>query len=94
MERVLLLRRPGCLCLKRGQTLEDVARTFSLPLRALVSFNGLASDPEEGQVLFLPEGDLYEVRGGETMALLSGSERSFTAKNGTKWLYPTQRVLL
>lgn len=76
-------------------TLETIARAYCLPPRVLAAFNGLKQEPERGEVLLLPEGgNLYEVRGGETKALLSGSEEKFEEKNCTKRLYPTQKVLL
>ena len=91
----LSLSRPRFLRVKRGMTLEEIARTYVLPPRVLAAANGLRQDPEEGQVLFLPSGgNLYRVRGGETKPLLSGSEQTFEEKNCTKRLYPTQIVLL
>ena len=95
MEYVLRLHRPAYYRVKRGQTLDTIARAFSLPSRVLAAKNRLTCEPEEGSVLFLPEGgNLYTVRGGETKALLSGSEENFEEKNCTKRLYPTQAVLL
>ena len=95
MEYVLRLVRPAYFRLRRGQTLDLAARTFSLPPRVLAAANALDREPEEGQVLFLPAGgNLYRVRGGETKKLLSGRDRSFEEKNYTKRLYPLQEVLL
>ena len=91
----LSLSRPRFLRVRRGMTLETIARAYCLPPRVLAAFNGLEQEPEMGQVLLLPEGgNLYEVRGGETKALLSGSEQTFEEKNCTKRLYPMQKVLL
>ena len=91
----LSLSRPRFLRVRRGMTLETIARAYCLPPRVLAAFNGLWGEPERGEVLLLPEGgNLYEVRGGETKALLSGSEQKFEEKNCTKRLYPTQKVLL
>ena len=91
----LSLSRPRFVRVRRGMTLEKIARTYFLPPRVLAAAAGLEEEPEEGQVLLLPAGgNLYRVRGGETKALLSGSEEQFQEKNCTKWLYPTQRVLL
>lgn len=95
MSYELSLSRPRFLRVRRGMTLEKIARAYCLPPRVLAAFNGLEQEPERGQVLLLPEGgNLYEVRGGETKALLSGSEQTFEEKNCTKRLYPTQKVLL
>ena len=91
----LSLSRPRFLRVRRGMTLETIARAYCLPPRVLAAAAGLEEEPDEGQVLLLPAGgNLYRVRGGETKALLSGSEEQFQEKNCTKWLYPTQKVLL
>ena len=95
MEYVLTLHRPRLYRVRRHDTLEGIARAFSLPPRVLAAKNHLTHEPEEGRVLVLPDGgDLYFVRGGETKTLLSGSEQNFEEKNCTKLLYPTQQVLL
>ena len=66
VDYVLGLVRPAYFRLRRGQTLDLAARTFSLPPRVLAAANALDREPEEGQVLFLPAGgNLYRVRGGE-----------------------------
>ena len=82
--------------MKRGQTLEGIARAFRLPPRVLAAYNELKSDPQEGQVLRLPQetGDLYLVRGGESKRLLCGSEEKFREKNFTDLFYPGQVILL
>ncbi len=80
---------------KRGQTVEEIARTFRLPARLLASANSLTREAEEGQVLLVPEGgNLYTVRGGESKTLLCGSPARFFTLNQTNCLYPGQTVLL
>lgn len=92
----LLLEVPVYYRVKRGQTISTIANAYGLPPRLLASFNGLEREVEEGQVLAIPkrEGHLYVVRGGESKTLLCGSPESFEKKNGTKWLYVGQIVIL
>ena len=92
----LSLCRPRDYRVKRGQTLEGIARAFRLPPRVLAAYNELKNDPQEGQVLRLPQetGDLYLVRGGESKSLLCGSPARFFGKNRTNCLFPGQTVLL
>ncbi len=81
---------------KHAQTLEEIARTFSLPPRLLAAENALSEEPFEGQLLWIPErrGDLYTVQGGESKALLCGSEKAFEEKNKTALFYIGQTILL
>ena len=92
----LLLKESGFYKVKKGQTLKEIAQAFSCPERLIASCNDLTEEVKEGQVLLIPkaEGNLYTVRGGESKALLSGSEEKFFEKNGTHCLYPTQKVIL
>ncbi len=92
----LLLNETGFYRVKKGQTLNDIAKAFSLPIRLLAASNNLTEEVSEGQILSIPrtEGNLYTVRGGESKSLLSGSEKNFAEKNQTECLYPTQKVLL
>ena len=92
----LLLKESGFYRVKRGQTLRKIAVAFCCPERLLASINSLTEEVEEGEILLIPpiEGNLYTVRGGESKALLSGSEEKFFEKNQTSCLYPTQRVIL
>lgn len=92
----LLLNDNGFYRVKKGQTLNDLARTFSRPARLIASVNGLTGEIEEGEVIFIPEaeGNLYTVRGGESVSLLSGSRERFREKNKTECLYPTQKIIL
>ncbi len=91
----LSLPVPKFYRVKKGQTLTAVAKTFRLPPRLLASANRLSEEIREGQVLVLPAGgDLYTVRGGESKALLCGSEEAFRTRNGTDVFYIGQTVLL
>ena len=92
----LILSRPELYRVKHGQTLTDTAACFRVPLPLLCRSNNLSAEPEEGEILRLPPagGDLYRVQGGESRTLLCGSEESFFARNGTRALYPSQRVYL
>lgn len=87
---------PAFYRVKKGQTLEEIALTFGMPPRVLAAANHLDSPPEEGQVLTIPKerGNLYTVKGGESMTLLCGSKENFIAKNRTRHLYPLQTVWL
>ena len=92
----LSLKRPQFYRVKRGQTLEEIARAFGLPPSLLIAQNNLTSAPEAGQVLLLPQehGNLYTVRGGESKTLLCGSPERFQERNGTARLYIGQTVYL
>lgn len=92
----LSLDRKSYYRVKRGQTVSSIAAVYGCPPRVLAALNGLKEEVREGQVLLLPEKkyDLYTVRGGESKALLCGSEEKFAKKNMTKRLYPFQTVFL
>lgn len=92
----LLLNENKFYRVKKGQTLEDLAITFSLPARLIAAENGLTEEVSEGQVLLIPktEGNLYTVRGGESKELLSGSAERYAEKNKTDCLYPAQKVMI
>ncbi|MBE5753620.1 MAG: LysM peptidoglycan-binding domain-containing protein [Clostridiales bacterium] len=78
-----------------GETVEKIAKTYRLPVRAIVKENDLKSEVWSGQVLILPspQGDLYTVQAGDSKALLCGSKENYEKKNG-KILYPTLKVWL
>ena len=92
----LSLKKPKFYRVKRGQTLEEIARAFGVPPSLLAKRNHLASAPEAGQVLLIPQerGNLYTVRGGESKTLLCGSPERFKERNGTARLYIGQTVWL
>ncbi len=92
----LSLCTPALYRVKRGQTVCEIARAFSLPPALLSSHNRLTEEVREGQLLSLPprEGHLYTVCGGESKTLLCGSEEGFGRKNGTARLYVGQTVIL
>ncbi len=87
---------PRLYRVKRGQTLRAVSLAFGLPPSLLSARNGLSGEPAEGTVLCIPaeRGDLYTARGGESETLLCGSPARFSERNGTRYLYPGQTVLL
>ncbi len=82
--------------LKRGQSLSDVARVYGIPPRVLAAVNGLKEEPWEGCVLQIPaeRRNLYTVRGGESKAMLCGSDENFAERNKTQCLYIGQTVWL
>ena len=92
----LLLKESEFYRVKRGQTLKDIAAVFHCPERLLAACNSLTEEVFEGEILLIPEieGNLYTVRGGESKALLSGSEERFFEKNQTHCLYPMQKIIL
>ena len=74
---------------QRGQTLQEIARHFSVAERLLVKENGLTAPPIEGQILQIPKekGNAYTVREGDSKTLLCGSEEGYARKNGTQVFY-------
>ncbi len=82
--------------LKKGQSLADVAKVYGVPPRVLAALNGLKEEPQEGRVLEIPaeRRNLYTVRGGESKAMLCGSDKNFEERNKTKLLYIGQTVWL
>ena len=92
----LLLNESVFYRVKRGQTLKEIANAFACPERLIAVSNSLTGEVSEGEIIVIPqtEGNLYTVRGGESKALLSGSEEKYFEKNGTRLLYPTQKVIL
>lgn len=92
----LLLENCGFYRVKKGQTLNKIASAFSVPARLIAVENGLQEEVRGGEILKIPAqgGNLYAVRGGESKRLLCGGEEAFLKKNGTRCLYPTQKVLL
>ncbi len=91
----LCLLRPALHRVRRGQTLAVISRTFGVPPRLLAAVNGLCAEPPAGTLLLIPPAcNVYRVRGGETRALLCGSDEAFAQKNGTRCLYPGQIVAL
>ena len=77
-----------------GQTLEQIASVYKIPVRVLVKENSLLSEPHEGQILYLPpaNGNLYTAQAGDGKSLLCGSKEAYEQKNGTKILYPEMKV--
>ena len=75
--------------LKKGQTLKEVAKYFSVSEYLLAKENGLKEAPFVGQILLIPDqrGNEYIVREGDTKALLCGSEENYVKKNGTDIFY-------
>ncbi len=81
---------------REGQTLEEIAKYFSVSPYLLAAENKLTEGVRGGQVLVLPSerGNLYTVREGDTKVLLCGSEENFRRKNGTDIFYIGMRVIL
>ena len=92
----LLLKESRFYRVKRGQTLKEIATAFSCTERLFIVANSLTEEVQEGEILAIPqaEGHLYTVRGGESKALISGSDERFFEKNQTRFLYPMQKVIL
>ena len=87
---------PTVYRVKSGQTLASIARAFGVPVCLLARENRLTEEPSAGSVLEIPQncGNEYRVKGGESRTLLCGSPENFLARNGTRALYPAQRVFL
>ncbi len=81
---------------KKGQTLQDVARAFGVPPAVLSARNGGVKELSAGQALCIPPaaGNAYRVRGGESKTLLCGSPERFRLLNGTDCFYVGQTVYL
>ena len=81
---------------RQGQTVESIARYYSVSAYLLVQENGLKEEPFEGQCLKIPDkvGNAYTVCEGDTKALLCGSEEGYREKNGTDVFYIGMRVIL
>ena len=79
---------------KEGQTLNDIARAFSVSEYLLAKSNGLRDQPYAGQILRIPseQGNLYTVRAGDTKELLCGSAENYEKLNGTPVFYIGMRV--
>ena len=81
---------------KKGQTLGDIAKYFSISERLLAKHNYLSAPPFVGQILVIPDekGNEYVVQAGDTKTLLCGSEENFYKKNGTDVFYIGMRVII
>lgn len=81
---------------KKGQTLRGIAAAFCLSPRVLARENGLKSEVEEGQILYIPpfRGNAYTASATDTPVLLCGSEENFYKKNGQVQVYPGMHVIL
>ncbi len=91
----LRLYRPALHQVRRGQTLDAIARAFGTTARCIAYENALREEPAPGTLLRIPAGgNRYVVAGGESRTLLCGSPAAFYAKNHTNALYPGEEVLL
>ena len=81
---------------KTGQTLEMVARAFSVAEGRIVELNHLKEELFVGQIIQIPkeQGNAYYVREGDTKELLCGSAERFRAYNGTDCFYIGMRVII
>ncbi len=81
---------------KKGQSLEEIAKYFSVSEWLIVKENGLTVPIFVGQILKIPSerGDRYEVRAGDTKELLCGSAENYAKKNGTDVFYIGMRVII
>ncbi len=81
---------------KEGQTLQEIARYFSVSPYLLARENELTAPPYTGQILQIPVegGNYYHAKEGDSKALLCGSEEKYFRKNGTDILYIGMTVVL
>ncbi len=79
---------------KTGQSVEEIARYFSVSPFLVAKENALSEEPKAGQILRIPEkrGNEYTVQIGDSKALLCGSEKGYEEKNGTSVFYVGMRV--
>ena len=81
---------------KRGQTAAAIAEYFQLPVTLLIKENALTEEPNEGQVLKIPQarGNLYVAQAGDGKKLLCGSAENYEARNGTPVLHAGMKIFL
>lgn len=93
---MLRLEIPRYYKVKKGQTIEEIAKAFQLSAYLLVKENALKSEPFAGQMLKIPtqRGNVYTAKAGDNKALLCGSEERYEKVNGTDILYIGMRVIL
>ena len=93
---MLRIERVKYYKVKSGQTLREIAETFSVAEGRLVEENGLTEAPLVGMLLKIPSesGHAYIVQAGDTKELLCGSEENYRRKNGTDTLYIGMRVII
>ena len=93
---MLTLQRAQFYKVKQGQTLQQIAQAFGLPVTLIIQANALTAPVYGGQILFLPNvtGNLYTVQAGDYKDLLSGNAEHYCRRNGTDILYPTLRIFL
>ena len=96
VQYMLTLKRPQFYKVKAGQTLQEIADNFHLPVTLIIKENALRQPPQAGEILYLPnvKGNLYTVQAGDSKRLLCGSDENYKNRNGTDILYPTMRVFL
>ncbi|MBQ5926988.1 MAG: LysM peptidoglycan-binding domain-containing protein [Clostridia bacterium] len=87
---------PPIYIVKKGQSVEEIAKAFDLPVSLIVAVNGLTAPVQAGDLLLIPQGsgNLYSVKAGEDKALLCGSEERYAEKNKTERFYPGQKIFL
>ena len=93
---MLKIERKRYYQIKEGQTLQDVAETFSVSPILLAKENGLKKDVFVGQIVKIPSmcGNRYVVQEGDTKELLCGSDETYLQKNGTDIFYIGMEVVL
>ena len=93
---MLRLEIPRYYKVKKGQTIEEIAKVFQLSAYLLVKENALKSEPFAGQMLKIPtqRGNVYTAKAGDNKALLCGSAERYEKVNGTDILYIGMRVIL
>lgn len=93
---MLRLEIPKYYKVKKGQTIEEIAKAFQLSAYLLVKENALKSEPFAGQMLKIPtqRGNVYTAKAGDNKALLCGSAERYEKVNGTDILYIGMRVIL
>lgn len=102
MEKTVLQKEEanpfGLRRVARGETLSAICEECGVPELCVIRKNRLTGEPQEGQILLLPQGDyeVYIVRAGDTPASVSRAygmtEEEFFSLNGVRYLYPTLKV--
>lgn len=81
---------------KKGDSLNIIAESFSLPPFLLACVNSLIEEVRAGQIIIIPpaEHNLYTVRGGDTREKLCGSIKKYEELNGTSAFFIGMKIFI
>jgi len=81
---------------KKGDDINKIAETFSVPPFLLAKINCLMDEVAVGQIITIPsaEGNLYTVRAGDTKEKLCGSKQKYEELNGTSAFFIGMKIFI